>query len=180
MLIDLVVAISIILGFLRGFRKGLVKSIASVLAIIIGVIAAVNFSFIASEFLQKTFNISENILPIVSMIAMFILVLVIITIVSNIIDKFLNIIMLGLPNKIIGGALYAFAGVIIISSLLNIANKTNFINSNVKQESKTYEAVIPVYPWFQKFVGKFTPADQNLFDNYKMKMDEIKNKIKKK
>jgi len=179
MLIDLVVAVSLILGFLRGFRKGLIKSIASVLAIIIGVIAAINFSFLASEYLQKWFNISDNILPIVSMIAMFIFVLIIITIVSNLIDKLINIIMLGLPNKIAGGALYAFAAVIILSSLLNTANTVNFINSNVKSESKTYEAVIPVYPWFQKVVGKFTPADQNLFDNYKMKMNNLKNKMKK-
>lgn len=180
MLIDLVAAVAVILGFMRGFGKGLIKSIASFLAIILGVIAATNFGFVASEYLGKWFNINPSILPIVSAIAMFILVLLIITVISNLVDKFLNIIMLGLPNKIAGGALYAFAAVIIVSALLNTADAASFIKKDLKDDSKSYVAIQPVYPWFQKMISNFTPADRNLFDNYKLKVNDLKDKLKNK
>lgn len=127
---DLVVLIPLLFGMYKGFTKGLILSIATLVGLILGVWSGVKFSHITSELLFDKFQID---IPLLAFAVTFLGVLILMYFVGKLLSKFIDILALGLFNKI-GGALFsAFKTILILTVVLlffeNVNNNFKFVDT---------------------------------------------------
>lgn len=91
------------MGFIRGFFKGFLTELAGIIALIAGVYGAMHFSDTAFSFLSSFVSWDREVLSLVSFALTFIVIVLIISMVGGLLTKMVNIIALGLINRLLGG-----------------------------------------------------------------------------
>lgn len=119
---DIIVAIAIIYSFYQGFTKGLIISIASLIGLILGVWGALKFSGFTATYLNETWEIK---IPILAFALTFLAILISIYFLGKLLEKVINILSLGIFNKIGGAIFSAVKMTIILGVLFTILNKVN-------------------------------------------------------
>ena len=145
---DLAVLIPLLFGMYKGFTKGLILSIATLIGLILGVWSGVKFSYITAELLFDKFQID---IPLLAFAVTFLGVLILMYFVGKILSKFIDILALGLFNKI-GGALFsAFKTLLILTVVLMFFENVN--NSFKLVDTATINGSL-FYP-FLKGISKY-------------------------
>jgi membrane protein required for colicin V production len=154
------IVILCILGWLvfNGIRKGFILSLASLIALVLGIWVAIQFSYLMSDFLTKTFHPSVTWLSILSYSLTFLIVVILVIIVARLLEKVVKTIGLGIPNRIIGAIFGLLKGILGISFLLFILvhfDPNEFvITHKTKQTSKCYPYIEKTFPVFAGFLFK--------------------------
>ncbi len=112
---DIIVIIILLTGAFTGFRKGVVVSIASCVAIIAGAMAAYFFSDCLVLWLSEYLNWSEGQIAVASFVITFILVVLGVHLLAKMLEGFLNLVALGMANKVAGGVFGLLKNALIIS-----------------------------------------------------------------
>src|SRR5689334_10933665 len=102
MILDLIFVIILVLAVFKGYRRGLIVGIFSFLALIIGLAAAIKLSTIVAGYIGKAVNVSDQWLPIISFAVVFMLVVLLVRLGANLIERSIEIAMLGWVNKLGG------------------------------------------------------------------------------
>jgi membrane protein required for colicin V production len=136
---DLAVLVPLLFGMYKGFTKGLILSVATLIGLVLGVWAGVKFSHITSEILFEKFQLD---IPLLSFAVTFLCVLIGMYFIGKLISKFIDILALGLFNKI-GGALFSACKTILILAVVllffeNINNKFNLVDTAILNDSMLY------------------------------------------
>lgn len=136
---DLAVLVPLLFGMYKGFTKGLILSIATLVGLILGVWSGVKFSHITSELLFDKFQID---IPLLAFAVTFLGVLILMYFVGKLLSKFIDILALGLFNKI-GGALFsAFKTILILTVVLlffeNVNNNFKLVDTATLNGSLFY------------------------------------------
>lgn len=143
--IDIILGIFLAYGLYKGFRKGLVIEVASLVALVLGVYGGIHFSDSVADFLRKQFDWQTEYLHIISFAITFIGIVFIVYTIGKIVEKLINIVALGLVNKIAGGAFGLLKVAFILSVILIIIEsfdkKANLINEEKKENSFLYRPV---------------------------------------
>jgi len=92
------------------------------------------------------------------------------------IQKALQLVMLGFLNKAAGIILYAVLYTILLSVLLFYAEKTNFIGQDTVAASHTYSFVQPWGPAAIHMFAMLIPAFENMFKHLEQFFDNIAKK----
>ena len=163
MIIDVIFFILLVLAVIRGISRGLVVAIFSFLAIIIGVAAAMKLSYIVANWLQESFNTGRQWLPIISFLIVLIVVIVLIRWIANLIQKAIDVVMLGWLNKLGGIIFYLLIYLFIYSIFLFYLTKMNFIKPETISASHTYSLVEPFGPKAIDIIGSIIPFFKNIF-----------------
>jgi len=147
---DIVVVILLVVGAIRGLRQGFLSQLASVVALLLGIWGAVRFSDYMATLLSEKFDIGSAHLPIISFAVTFILIVIAIHFIEKIVERFLNLAMLGGINKVLG-FVFGFAKYAIITSVLLVfvekANiRFNFFTEEQKSKSLVYNPVASLAP----------------------------------
>jgi membrane protein required for colicin V production len=82
---------------------------------------------------------------------------------AGLVEKTINVAMLGWVNKIGGAALYAALYIILLSVFLFYAQKINLLNADTVQASKTYPFIQPWAPRVIDGFGTILPWFKNMF-----------------
>jgi len=114
---DIALALLLLVGAWRGFVKGLVLSIASLVGLIGGIWAAARGSHIAADSLAPHVNWSVNTLSMASLAITFLAVVVAVHLLAKLLEKVLDLVALGLANKL-AGALFGLAKMALIASFV--------------------------------------------------------------
>jgi membrane protein required for colicin V production len=152
MILDLIYAVIIVLAVLQGYRRGLIVGLFSLLAVIIGLAAAMKLSIVATVYIRKVVNISEEWLPIISFAVVFLLFVLLIRWGAKAIEKAVEIVMLGWVNKIGGIIFYAAIYTIVFSVLLFYAEQMKLLQQETINKSVTYTFI---QPWGPKAINGF-------------------------
>ena len=163
MLIDLTYLVLLALAVFKGYSKGLVVAIFSFLAIFIGLAAALKLSASVAVWLGKSINVGERLLPVLAFVIILIAVAVLTRIVARLIEKTLQVAMLGFVNRLGGILLYIALYTIVFSVFLFYINKLDLVNENTIIESHTYSFI---EPWGPKAINTFSnvlPWFKNMF-----------------
>lgn len=140
---DLFVIIPLIWGVYKGFTKGLIMEVATLLALFLGVFFAVKFSDSMEAFLNISFSIDPQYLPIVAFTMIFVLVVFAIIITAKLVERFVEAVALTPVNKIGGsllGLLKYSLGISVIIFLLNCAGKDGrFFSEETRTKSVLYK-----------------------------------------
>jgi len=107
-LIDIVLGIILIWGAYSGFKKGFILSMASFVAIVAGAIAAYYGSEAIATLLASEVDWSSQKIAVASFAIAFIAVVLIVHVLARILEKFIDLLALGLANKL-SGAVFGMA-----------------------------------------------------------------------
>ena len=116
--LDIILIIPIVWLMYRGYQKGFIIELSSLVALVLGIYFAINFSGFAADFLTRNFNIGDKYLTIVAFVVTFMLVVFAVFMVGKILEKFINILLLGFINKLAGAAFGVIKAAFLLSVVL--------------------------------------------------------------
>lgn len=177
MFIDTILAVLLIIAIYKGFSKGLIVALFSLLAFMIGLAAAVKLSAIMAGYIGDTVNVSAKWLPFISFIAVFLLVVILVRLGAKIIEKTVQVAMLGWLNRLGGMLFYALIYVIIYSIILFYAVQLQVLKPDTISNSETYDYIAPIGPWAIEGFGKVIPVFKNMFGSLDNFFENISGKI---
>lgn len=144
MLIDLIFLGMMMLAVFNGVRKGLVVAVFSIIGWILGLYAAFRFSDAAANYLDDHIDVSSRTLSIISFIAVFAVVIIIINICARIIEKTLELTLMGWLNRLGGIFFYVLLYTLIFSVVIFFAEKSKLLSEEATSSSKVYQWVKPL------------------------------------
>lgn len=137
--IDIIILLFLLYGAFRGFSKGLVIEIATLAGMVLGVYMAIKYSSYTEGILRDFLNVSSRYISYIALAITFIVVAVIVYIIGKLLTKIIDIISLGLVNKLLGTVLGIAKYFVIVCVLLMIMDALNekfqFLNEEVRQKS---------------------------------------------
>ena len=149
-ILDIIFAIFLVWFAYNGYKKGLIIEITSLVALIFGIYISINFSFYAADFLNNNFEINPKYISIISFIITFIVVVFLVYMIGKILEKFIDIIMLGFLNKLAGLVFGIVKAAFILSVLIFIINYFDENKTVITEKSRTgsilYEPVSSFAP----------------------------------
>ncbi len=172
-IIDIIAFALIFIGVIKGMRKGLVLGIFSVLAFIIGLAAAIKLSAVVAEQLEASTNLSQRWLPVLAFALVFVLVVFLVRLGAKLIEKALQMAMLGWLNKLGGIILYVLLYLLIFSVLLFYAEQLNLIKPATAEVSLTYPIIYPMAPEVIGALGTVLPFFRDMFAELETFFDRL-------
>ena len=179
MLVDLIFAVLIILAVIKGYKRGLVVGLFSLAAVVIGLAAAMKLSAVAAGYIGKSVNVSREWLPVISFILVFVVVVLLIRLGANLIEKTIEIVLLGWINKLGGIILYAAIYILSFSVLLFYAEQVKLLKPATIQQSVTYPFIQPWGPKTINGVGSVIPLFKDMFGELESFFDGVAEDIPK-
>ncbi len=157
--IDIVLGGLLIYAFTKGFRNGLVIEITSLVAIVAGVLGAIYFSDQVAGWLRAETDISKEYINFAALAISFIGVLIVVHLIGKALHKVVNMLALGLFNRMAGGLFALAKGVIVLSVFLYffdfINDKTGMVSKKKLEQSVLY---YPVEQVSEKLIPLVTDA----------------------
>ena len=172
--IDIILLIPMAWFAYQGFRKGLIVELFSLIALIAGIYAAVYFSDYAANFLIENFSLNEDYVPIISFIVTFIGVVVIVYFVGKLIEKLVDMVALGVLNKLGGAAFGILKAAVFLSIVIMLINSfdNKWIPKDKKKESVLYSPVSAIAPLLWNKLEELD-INKSTFEKWKDKGKEI-------
>ena len=152
MTIDIIFSILMVIAVIKGYQKGLIVAVFSLLAFIIGLAAAMKLSAAVAGYIGKAVNVSDKWLPVVSFILVFILVVIAVRWAAALLQKAVEMVLLGWMNRIGGIIVYAVLYITIFSVILFYARQLSFLKPETISGSKTWGFI---QPWGPKAIDGF-------------------------
>ena len=180
MILDLILLILLILAAIKGYQRGLIVGIFSFVTIIIGLAAALKLSTVAADYIGQAIKISDTWLPILSFAVVFILVVLLIRLGANMIQKTVEISMLGWVNRLGGILFYIAIYVIVYSVVLFYAGQVRLVQPEAIEKSVTYSYI---QPWGPKVIDSFAsvlPIFKDMFTDLEAFFGGVAQKISQK
>lgn len=177
MLLDLVFVAILVLAVIRGYQRGLIAGIFSFIAIIIGLAAAMKLSVVVAGYIGETVKVSQEWLPVISFAVVFIIVVLLIRWGAGILQKAIEVAMLGWVNRLGGVVFYVAVYIIAYSVLLFYAEQIKLVQPAAIQKSVTYSFV---QPWGPKAINSFAsiiPFFKGMFTELENFFDGVAKKI---
>jgi len=172
------IIICLILGFFtfNGFRNGFIEEMARLISLVGGFILASKFHNLLIPFLQLYIE-AESIQVTLAYMGVFIVSAIIITIIARILQKFIELVLLGWVNRLLGLLLGLLKGFLITSLTIFIIqafplklDKDYTIRQKLETESMMYQICSHV----KELVILTVPMDNNL-DTVQKKIKELSN-----
>mgnify|MGYP001330668648 FL=1 len=143
--LDFIVIICLGYGLIRGLIKGFIVEVSGVIAIFFGVLGAFKFASLFTSFVFKYVALDPKVVQGICFLILFIGIVYGISLLAKMITKTLQIIALGLLNRIMGGLFGLIKWLVIISSLILVFNQIESVISLVPQ---AYIAESIAYTYF--------------------------------
>ncbi|MBU1368681.1 MAG: CvpA family protein [Bacteroidetes bacterium] len=147
--IDLIIALFLAWFAYKGYSKGLVIELASLAALVLGIYAALYFSDITADFLVTYLKVGKKYLSLIAFVLTFILVVIGVITVGRVLEKFIDILLLGFLNKLTGAVFGVLKGMLILSlliMLLNYIGVGSLIDAKTRESSLFYETIKGLAP----------------------------------
>ena len=137
--IDIIVLLFLLWGAYRGFSKGLIIEVSTLLGLVFGVYVAIKYSSYTEDILVDFLNISSRYISYIALAVTFVLVAIVVYIIGKLLTKLIDIISLGLINKLLGTILGVAKYFVVVCVLLMIVDALNikfqFLSEETQQKS---------------------------------------------
>lgn len=176
---DLVVLILMLIALVNGYRKGLIQQLVGLAIIILSAIFGGKLAAYILPELNRFLDLSPNLARVLSFLLAFAAIAIVISLIGNLIQKFVNVILLSFVNRLLGSFIAVGTLIFILSIILNLVlmldKKENLISKEIKNESfffERVEAVVPaVVPYLDKELWEYIP--ENYREEIESKSDSI-------
>ncbi|MES1224809.1 MAG: CvpA family protein [Bacteroidota bacterium] len=178
MTIDILFSILMVFAVIKGYQKGLIVAVFSLIAFIIGIAAAMKLSTVVAGYIGKGVNVSDRWLPVVSFILVFIIVVIAVRWAAALLQKAVEMVLLGWVNRIGGIIVYSVLYITIFSVVLFYAQQLKLLKPEMIGESKTWGFI---QPWGPKAIDGFAvviPFFKNMFRQLESFFGNISEQVK--
>lgn len=179
MIIDLILAVILVIAIFKGYSKGLIIAVFSMIAFIVGLAAAIKLSTIVAVYIGDQVNVSQRWLPVISFALVLITVILLVKLGAKIIEKTVQMAMLGWLNRLGGILFFAFLYILIYSIVLFYADQLRLIKPETMSASVSYSYISPVGPKVINRLGDIIPVFKNMFASLENFFNDISVKIPK-
>lgn len=149
-LLDIIIIIPLLFFAYNGYKRGFIIELASLAALVAGLYMAFYFSDFAAEMLNDLFEMNQKYVAIIAFIMTFIVVIFLVITAGKIVQKFVDILLLGFFNKLAGAAFGVLKGALLLSIVLYGLNYFHIsdyiIKPEAKQKSLFYQSVEDIAP----------------------------------
>lgn len=177
MLLDIILLVLLILAIIKGYQRGLIVGVFSLVAIIIGLAAAIKLSAVAAGYIGKAVKISDAWLPVISFAVVFIIVVLLIRFGANMLQKTVEIALLGWVNRLGGIMLYVAIYFIVYSVILFYAEQVKLIQPETIQNSVSYSYIQPWGPWVINGFASIIPFFKDMFTELQSFFEGVAQKL---
>lgn len=175
-LIDIVLGIILIIGFYSGFKKGLFVALASLVGLLAGVYGALYFSDYVAEYIHQWFNWGARTTKLAAFALTFLAIVIVVSMAGKFLTKVADFAMLGLVNKILGGAFNMLTYAFIISILFMFINATSKLSGYAISEEKKADSML--YFPIESIAPMVVPHILKEIDKYETSQDEKEEDLK--
>ena len=138
--IDIVILLFLLYGAFRGFSKGLIIEVATLAGLILGVFIAIRYSPFTEGILKDFLNITSRYLSYIALAVTFLLVVIAVYLLGKMLTRLVDIISLGLVNKLLGGIAKYFIMVCVLLMIVDALNdKFHFISEETRENSLLFD-----------------------------------------
>jgi len=148
--LDIILCILLIWGLYNGYTKGLIIQMSSLLALILGVYGAIVFSNLTQGILTSNFQIDNKYIPIISFATTLIAIVIAVHFLGKVLEKSINMIALGLFNKLLGAVFGVLKVALLLSALIfvfeGLDKQFSLIPQDAKSKSVLYRPMSKLIP----------------------------------
>ena len=177
MIIDVIFSILIILACINGCRKGLIIALFSIIAFLAGIAAALKLSAIVAVKLSASTIVSAKWLPVISFILVFLIVVILVNLGAKMLQKSVELVMLGWVNRLGGVVFYILLYSIVFSVFLFYALQLHLIKNATVLTSLFYSYIKPLGPGVIDKLGIIIPFFKDMFSQLQHFFNGVSNKI---
>lgn len=156
-LLDIIIIIPLLYFAYNGYKRGFIVELASLAALVVGLYMAFYFSDFAAEMLNDLFEMNQKYVAVFAFIMTFIVVIFLVITAGKIVQKFVDVLLLGFFNKLAGAAFGVLKGALLLSILcfgFNYFHISDYIiKPDVKQKSLFYESVEDIAPALYSWIN---------------------------
>jgi membrane protein required for colicin V production len=177
MAIDILFLVFLLLAIWRGLRHGFIIAVVSAAAWIIGIAAAIKLSAVVAAYARAHMHVPPRWLPVLAFLLVFAVVVLGLHAIGKLIEKAVDLALMGWLNKLLGVFLYAFLYITTLSVLLFYAVQIHLFSSHTLSASVTYPYI---RPWGRVIIdgfGKFVPWFEGMFAQLEDFFGQIGNKL---
>jgi membrane protein required for colicin V production len=178
-MIDVGTVFLLVMAATKGFNKGLIMAVFSFAAFIIGLAAALKLSAFAANYLMESDTVPSQWVPILAFLAVFLAVVILVQMAGKVLEKTIDITMLGWLNKAGGFMIYALMYLLMYSVILFYARQMHLISERSISESVTGSYIEPWGPWVIDGLGRLIPSFKDIFNDLQQFFGEAGEKIGK-
>jgi len=164
--LDIILIIPLAWSIYKGFKRGLIIEIASLVGLVLGIYGALNFSDYTEVLLRENYDIDFEYMHLLSFAITFIGIVILVYILGKVLEKIINIIALGIFNKIAGMFFGFFKMSLILSMVLLIVEGINanvgFIKPEDKEASVLYTPIARIGPSILLLIDDFEMVEEVL------------------
>ncbi|MBQ8694774.1 MAG: CvpA family protein [Bacteroidaceae bacterium] len=143
--IDIIYIIATVVAVVGGFMAGFLSKVSSIVGIVFGIFNAIVLQENASKMLQDATELSETNATIIAFAALLIASFIVVKIIAAILAWILNLLHLGIINKLAGALLSALMTLVIITAIVDVtsllAPDNKYTGKTVQQESLFYNKI---------------------------------------
>ena len=177
MIIDAFFSILLILACLKGYQKGLIVALFSMVAFIAGLAAALKLSALVAAKISTSGTVSAKWLPVISFALVFLIVVLLVHLGAKMLQKSVEMVMLGWVNRLGGMIFYALLYSIVLSIFLFYAAQLHLIKNDTIAASLCYPFIKPLGPGIIDKLGIIIPFFKDMFSQLQHFFDTVSNKI---
>ena len=147
---DILIGILLLIALINGYRKGLIMQLVGLTTIVLAAIFGGRLAERILPVISGQINLSPEAARVLSFILAFALIAIVLSLVGRLLQKFIDVVLLSLFNRILGAVIAAGTMMLFLSILLNLVLMldTNevVIKEEIREDSFFFERVEAVVP----------------------------------
>ena len=167
MVVDLFLLLFLIMGVYKGWTKGFIMAVVSFVSFFAGLALALQFSGWVEGYIKQQTDSNNEWLAFLAFLLVLIGSIIAIRILGKIVEKSVELVMLGLVNRLAGILLYLFIYISIFAVVLVYLKQFEIVGNETAINSKSYTYIINFGGWVIDFFAEWLPAVKNLFNDTK-------------
>ena len=144
--VDVLILIPLVYGAFRGFHQGLLMEMSTLFALILGVFLSLKYAADVEVVLRDFVVLPESYSYYVAFALTFLLVIIVINLLGKLLTRLVDLVSLGIFNKVFGILLGIVKGALVVCVVLFMVNmldrKYDFIPAKTKSESLLYSPFV--------------------------------------
>ena len=167
MIVDLFLLLILVMSAFKGWTKGFIMAVISMVSFFIALALALQFSGWVEGYLKKQSASDSDWMAFFAFLIVLIGAIVAIRLLGKIIEKSVELVMLGLVNRLAGILLYLFIYLSLFAVVLVYLKQFGLLGSDTAISSKSYTYLISFGGWVIDFFAEWLPSVKNLFNETK-------------
>jgi membrane protein required for colicin V production len=165
MIIDLFLLLFLVLGFFKGWTKGFIMALFEFVSFFAALALALQFSGWVEGYLKEKAKMDSEWLSFLAFVLVLVGAIITIRILGKLVEKSVELMMLGLVNRVAGIFVYLFIYVALYSILLVYLKRFEWMGNETVIDSKSFSYLINFGGWVIDLFGEWLPAIKNLFND---------------